>query len=300
MKYAAIRTSAALVLLGLLVVVPRSLFAGNWVNFNSAGTPPTPFQLKRAKAKGIELKPEPGAPLRGLLFRPKGAGPFPTVVLLHGCRGIQAYQKDWAGKLAGWGYVALLVDSFGPRNVQEICTEAYQGQSFSEASAGRVFDAYGALDYLAGLTFVDPNRVAAMGWSGLRFLGTITTAGVHVFFDHKFKAAVSFYPDCHEPSSGEFYAPLLVLTGELDDWTPVRNCEKLAAVTRALGGTLELVVYPRAHHSFDDPDVGESQYLPEVYNIHKNPARGATLGFNRTAYEDSLNQVREFLAKYMD
>ncbi len=60
------------------------------------------------------------------------------------------------------------------------------------------------------------------------------------------------------------------------------------------------MVYPRAHHSFDDPDVGESQYLPEVYNIYKNPARGATLGFNRTAYEDSLNQVREFLAKYVD
>jgi poly(3-hydroxybutyrate) depolymerase len=117
MKHAAIHTGAALVLLGLLVVVPRSLFAADWVNFNSAGTPPTPFQLKRAKAKGIELKPEPGAPLRGLLFRPKGEGPFPAVVLLHGCRGIQPYQRDWAGKLAEWGYVALLVDSFGPRNV---------------------------------------------------------------------------------------------------------------------------------------------------------------------------------------
>jgi dienelactone hydrolase len=300
MKHTAIRTGAALVLLGLLVVVPRSLFAADWVNFNSAGTPPTPFQLKRAKAKGIELKPEPGAPLRGLLFRPKGEGPFPAVVLLHGCRGIQPYQRDWAGKLAEWGYVALLVDSFGPRNVQEICREGYQGEGFSEAAADRVFDAYGALAYAAGLTFVDPSRVAAMGWSGLRFLGTITTAGVHVFFDHKFKAAVSLYPDCHEPSSGEFYAPLLVLTGELDDWTPARGCEKLAAVTRAQGGTLELVVYPRTHHSFDDPDVGESQYLPEVYNINKNPARGATLGFNRTAYEDSLTQVREFLAKYLN
>ncbi len=42
MKHASIRTGAALVLLGLLVVVPRSLFAADWVNLNSAGTPPTP------------------------------------------------------------------------------------------------------------------------------------------------------------------------------------------------------------------------------------------------------------------
>ncbi len=123
MKHASIRTCAALVLLGLFGVGPRSLFAVDWANFNSAGTAPTPFQLKRAKAKGIELKPEPGTPLRGLLLRPKGEGIFPAVVLLHGCRGIQAYQKDWAAQLAGWGYVALLVDSFEPRKAKNICAK---------------------------------------------------------------------------------------------------------------------------------------------------------------------------------
>ena len=292
---------ATSIIVGLVATVlafqPAAAF--EQVAFNAAGTPPSKFLIRMAKKRGIELQPKPSTPLKGLFARPDGDGPFPAVVLIHGCRGIQPYQQEWVDRLAGWGYVALLVDSFGPRNVQEICTEGYQ-QSFGEASAGRVFDAYGALDYLAGLTFVDPNRIAAMGWSGLRFLGTIATAGAHVLFDRKFKAAVSFYPDCADASSGQFYAPLLVLTGELDDWTPARSCEKLAAVTRAQGGTLELMVYPRAHHSFDDPDVGESQYLPEVYNIYKNPARGATLGFNRMAHEDSLNQVREFLAKYVD
>ncbi len=295
------RFLATSIIVGLLAAVlafqPAAAFER--VALNAAAKPPSKLQIRMAKKKGTELQPEPGTPLKGLFAKPDGDGPFPAVVLIHGCRGIQPYQQEWVDRLAGWGYVALLVDSFGPRNVQEICTEGYQ-QSFSEESAGRVFDAYGALDYLAGLAFVDPDRVAAMGWSGSRFLGTIATAGVHVFFDRKFKAAVSLYPDCADASSGQFYAPLLVLIGGLDDWTPARGCEKLAAVTRALGGTLKLVVYPRAHHSFDDPDLGEPRYLPEVFNIYKNPARGATLGFNRTAYEDALNQVREFLAKYVD
>ena len=59
-KLAAIRTCAALLLLALLVVLPRPLSAAELVNFNSASTPPSPFAIKRAKAKGIELKAEPG------------------------------------------------------------------------------------------------------------------------------------------------------------------------------------------------------------------------------------------------
>src|SRR5688572_14640867 len=86
-----------------------------WVEFTSATTPPTPFALKQAKARGVELKQEPGAPLRGLFVRPEGKGPFPTIILLHGCDGIQPFQEQWTKDLVALGYVALLVDSHGPR-----------------------------------------------------------------------------------------------------------------------------------------------------------------------------------------
>src|SRR5207247_789901 len=53
----------------------------------------------------------------GTLFKPDGSGPFPAVVLLHGCGGIRPHFVQWAGAIRDMGYVALLVDSFRPRGI---------------------------------------------------------------------------------------------------------------------------------------------------------------------------------------
>ena len=53
--------------------------------------------------------------LKGKLTKPDGDGPFPAVVLLHGCGGMQDRDYGWVGKLKSWGFVTLMVDSFGPR-----------------------------------------------------------------------------------------------------------------------------------------------------------------------------------------
>ncbi len=298
MKHASIRTCVALVLLGLLVVVPRSLFAVDWVNFNSAGTPPTPFQLKRAKAKGIELKSEPGAPLRALLFRPKGEGPFPAIVLLHGCRGVQAYQKDWAVELADWGYVALLVDSFGPRNAEHICAK-FDELIYDEVVGGRVADAVGARTYLVTLPFVDANRIAVMGWARDAILSAVFEGGMAQVFDSKFQAAVAFYPECIGTTSGRFSAPTLVLLGDKDDSIRPDDCERTAVAGKGGPTPVELKLYPGVHHGFDDPQVGERFYLEDAWNRYKNPARGMTFGYSSTAHKDALKRVNEFLAKHL-
>ena len=53
--------------------------------------------------------------LKGKLTKPQGNGPFPAIVMLHGCRGIDKAQDAWAERFATWGYVALQVDSYAPR-----------------------------------------------------------------------------------------------------------------------------------------------------------------------------------------
>jgi hypothetical protein len=62
----------------------------------------------------------------GYLFKPPGAGPFATVILLHGCDGLEWKRPLRAGwrLLAGYaerylahGYAALVLDSFQPRGV---------------------------------------------------------------------------------------------------------------------------------------------------------------------------------------
>ena len=58
------------------------------VYFESAVYPPSAFKLRQAKQKGIELEAENGPIVSGRLSKPGGAGPFPAIVLLHGCDGI--------------------------------------------------------------------------------------------------------------------------------------------------------------------------------------------------------------------
>ena len=69
---------------------------------------------ERAGARPLSANAtKPGRPLRGLLVRPKGERPFPAVVLLPGCDGIQPFQRRWGDDLAAWGYVVLLADNHG-------------------------------------------------------------------------------------------------------------------------------------------------------------------------------------------
>ena len=296
MKHAAIRTCAALLLLALLVVVPRSLFAAELVKFNSAGTAPSPFAIKKAKAKGIELKAEPGIPLTGLLSKPSGNGPFPAVVLLHECRGMESYQGTWADKLTSWGYVALRVDSFKPRGVEEVCTD------FNRVVDGEVqFDAYGAATYLRRQPFVDPDRIGVMGWGygGGRGLAIVTEDGVQQFFEHKFRAAVALYGGCRLGFDTTFIAPVMMLMGEKDDWSPAAVCQRNLKARQAGPHPFVLNMYPDAYGGFDNPELGEMFYYKDAENINKTPARGATLGYNRAAHEDALKRVNEFLAKHL-
>src|SRR5882724_13197523 len=102
-----------------------------------------------------------GDRIQGYLAKPEGAGPFPAVIGLHGCAGMpDTTKRKLADELVGSGYVVLLVDSFATRGVEHACTGGY-----SDVAGMRRSDAYGALAFLARQTFVDPQRVAAVGFS---------------------------------------------------------------------------------------------------------------------------------------
>src|SRR5213593_2494040 len=78
----------------------------------------------------------------GTLFKPDGSGPFPAVVLLHGCSVIRPHFVQWAGAVRDMGYVALLVDSFRARGTSSICANS---QTMPSMTSDRAADAYGAL-----------------------------------------------------------------------------------------------------------------------------------------------------------
>ena len=136
-----------------------------------------------------------GDRIQGYLAKPEGAGPFPAVIGLHGCAGMPDMTKrKLVDELVGWGYVVLLVDSFATRGIDHACTGGVL-----DIAGKRRSDAYGALAFLAGQTFVDPQRVAAFGFSQGGWV-TLLAAEANSFelfvrpSNLRFRAVVAFYP----------------------------------------------------------------------------------------------------------
>ena len=218
--------------------------------------------------------------LRDKLIKPQGKGSFPAIVMLHGCAGINyGRDKQWADRLASWGYVAFQIDSLGPRGYSNIC-DAHQ------LYAQRVRDAYDGKSYLNELPFVDRKRISVLGWS---HGGWTTLAVIDQKRDDPFRSAIAFYPYCGQVSIwrglSNFNAPLLILIGEKDDWTHANLCSRRMRSGQT-GPEVILKIYPDAYHDFDSE--GLDGYL-----------LGHRLLYNPAALDDAIVQVKEFLAKHL-
>jgi len=217
--------------------------------------------------------------LAGKLTKPQGDGPFPAVVLLHGCDGIMANRDDlWAERFASWGYVAFQVDSFGPRGLSSICEDL--ALVFSIVAA-RALDTYDAKSYLAGLPFVDRNRIAVMGWA---HGGGTTISVIAQKRNDPFRSAIAFYPYCEQPLV-DLNAPLLILIGEKDRMHPAISCS-LRMPREQTKPEVVLKIYPDSHQGFDAE--GLDTYI-----------MGFRLLSNPVAATDAIIQVKAFLAKHL-
>ena len=214
-------------------------------------------------------------PIEGYLTKPKGAGPFPAIVLLHSCLGLPSNRRAIGATLAGWGYVALFVDDFSTRGLTETCAV-----DFNDALP----DAYGALAFLGRLAVIDRARIAAIGFSqgGDTALQIATGHVLPTSDDLRFKAVAAFYPPCANQADATLLLPTLILIGAADKVTPAADCERLAR--RSAAGA-RLVVYPGAGHVFDDPQFAGGKEL-----------LGMRLEYNRKAAEQSKAALRDFLA----
>lgn len=99
-----------------------------------------------ASAKRDDASNQPADMLLAYLAKPVGSGPFPAVVALHGCGGMSPrFKQEMLDRWTGWGYVALVVDSFANHEVKYAC-----GSSRERSRAHlRPLDAQGAMAYLA-------------------------------------------------------------------------------------------------------------------------------------------------------
>ncbi|MBI5067049.1 MAG: dienelactone hydrolase family protein [Deltaproteobacteria bacterium] len=228
-------------------------------------------------------RPEPEA-LVLRVERPDGPGPFPAVILLHGCSGPHRKDRDWARWLAGEGYVAVVTDSFGPRGVKSVCGTKDRG---APTSRDRAEDAAAVRRHLAALPFVDPARVGLMGFShggktALR--AAVRGAGAP---DRPFAAVVALYPPCFRLRRDmAIQSPLAILIGADDDWALADRCQAFTAAARSRGQEVSLTVYPGALHGFDAVGL-------DTYRL------GHHLRYDPAAHADAQVRVRAFLAEWL-
>ena len=218
--------------------------------------------------------------LTGYLYRPEGAGPFPAIVMLHGRAGpysslakgvysaatLSQRHKSWGEFWARHGYLALHVDSFGPRGyAQGFSIRSYKSRpaAISEQTV-RPLDAYGALAYLRGRGDVIGDHVGVQGWSNgamtvLAAIADPVPGLAQTTLQTGFRAALAEYPGCSVQAKQEYrpYAPLLMLLASEDEEVSPAICQRMAQQTLKRGAQIEVVVYAGAQHNFDDPGSGK-------------------------------------------
>jgi dienelactone hydrolase len=188
--------------------------------------------------------------LNARLRVPDGEGPFPAVVLMHGCDGWHGGNlSEWATWFSQRGWAALTIDSFTTRGVISVCKNAGL-----PGYTQRALDAYGGLNYLETLPNINPDRVVVMGFShgGATVINAMDLNIVETYredFQKRFIAGIAVYPrSCaiYEP-----FNPVLILNGDRDDLTPISNCRTALEWYNQREEMIELHVIPNATHAFD-------------------------------------------------
>jgi dienelactone hydrolase len=248
----------------------------------------------------------PGAPaaIEATLIRPPGPGPFPAVVQLHGCAGVDAQSFRWARRLADRGYVALVVDSFGPRRLEGDCRSGPDDPPIT----ARLDDALGALRYLQSQPYVRADRVAAIGWSQGGVYAMAVVNGPSLERARRrgvslpatgFAAGIGVYPGgCFSLVKEQVVRPLLVLIGEADDWTPAATCREMVEAMRSRGADATIVTYPGAYHYFD-VEGQRLEVLAQVENDNRPGGSGATVSYQAEAAADARRRIEAFLARHL-
>lgn len=250
------------------------------------------------------------------VMKPDGPGPFPAVVIAHDCSGLGMRSSGapdrWGRELVDRGYAILIPDSFSTRGFPDgVCTDASPKRS-DVSPANRARDAYAALAHARTLPHVDGRRVGLMGGSH----GGATTLASMLAPDSDadplarakragFAAAVALYPACTpgarvwRNASGVYRptGPLLILIGEMDDWTPAEPCKRLTDAAKAAGYPVAIKIYPGAHHSFDSHS--RVRYVPTRINSNAPGGRGATTGGDPAAWADAIREVVAFFGQHL-
>lgn len=206
--------------------------------------------LLATAARAQVIIPAPGVTLQASYSVPASVK-GPAIVGLHGCGGPYPDRDgQWRALFVAAGHAALFPDSFGSRGLKSQCSVRDRA-----ATPGRERrdDAVAAVQFLAAQPGTPPGGVVVVGWSNGGST-VLAAARQGVMPPGLVRGFVAFYPGCTFHADRADWgpsAPLLIVMGADDDWTPAEPCRRLAA---RLPGQVTLILYPGAYHDFDAPN----------------------------------------------
>jgi dienelactone hydrolase len=216
-------------------------------------------------------------PIGVYVARPQGNGPFPAVLFLHGCNGLDGFLAVAADRLAPHGYVGVALDALGPHNMQTACDGNYDGDEAAAAQA--------TLAWLRRQPYVAADRLAIVGFSmgADAALSLIDTHGAAP--PSGLRAVADFYPSC-ESRDGLVGVPLAIFDGDADQVTPSAPCAAMVHAGAAAGKTITITTYPGATHGFDVPGPDRVFF-------------GQPIHYDAAAASNAAMQTFKFLVRYL-
>ncbi|MGH7044555.1 MAG: alpha/beta hydrolase [Acetobacteraceae bacterium] len=224
------------------------------------------------------------------LYQPRGAGPFPAIVEVHGGAWVNSDRLNNEGsatELAQSGIVVLSLDfrmppeAGYPASAQDINygirwlkAHAAEFSTVAELVGGFGTSSGGHQILLAALRPHDPRYAALAGPAGvdasLAFVisawGVLDPPGRYALAQaranatmldnhHRFWGDVATMEEASPPhilARGEKVSlpPALIFQGTADEWVPTETAEHLAEAWRRAGGTAELALYENERHTF--------------------------------------------------
>ncbi len=181
----------------------------------------------------------------GYLARPKGAGPFPSVVVIQEWWGLDDHIKSVVNRFAGQGYAALAPDLYRgvvakePSDAQRLVMQVQMDQALG--------DIQGAVNYLIAQDYVAPKKAGVIGFC---FGGGL--AIMSLYKAQNIGAAVSFYGNATKPTDDDLKAvsaPWLGIYAEKDS-VPEDQIRTWESKLKEFGKTNQMLYYKGAQHAF--------------------------------------------------
>jgi len=242
-----------------------------------------PADLNAPDAQWIKVDGQ-GHKLLAAVFRPRGSGPFPVVVLLHGASGLQMGHVALAQEISSAGFLVVVGCWQSVASPNPVCSEAppqAAWQANPAANSGKELIAAartlpGARGDRTGLYGLSRGGLAAL-WAastGANVQAVVVDASGH-------RPRVTPLPSALTVIAG-LTAPTFLLHGTADPAIPVEQSREYERAARALGKSVSAVYFEGVGHQVTlAPGRAEPEPLADARRAAQTEARRQAITFLR-------------------